>query len=182
MVFSVERPVLISGTPRRLRHLDLTQTPRSSGAYGRSIRLETTSTRPSLQACSRNRDRQEGRAHCSARGQAPLQRAAAAIPYARRAVGMPCSHHSRTEGRKHRRRTARFGHARRQDPAGPNPRPCVPPSPLRPAPGQGAPNQEAAPDRTEPLGNRMRSSRASRGPQPRHPCIRCIFLSTVSIL
>src|SRR5690348_12688825 len=33
----------------RFRHLDLTQIPRSPGAYGRSIRLEMTPSRPSLQ-------------------------------------------------------------------------------------------------------------------------------------
>src|SRR6266478_2416688 len=39
----------------RLRHFDLTQIPRSPGAYGRSARLEMTPSRPSLQACSRKR-------------------------------------------------------------------------------------------------------------------------------
>src|ERR1700730_2483247 len=39
----------------RLRHLDLTQSPRSLGAYGRSIRFEMMPSSPSLQACSRKR-------------------------------------------------------------------------------------------------------------------------------
>jgi hypothetical protein len=39
----------------RFRHLDLTQSPRSVGAYGRSIRFEMMPSSPSLQAYSRKR-------------------------------------------------------------------------------------------------------------------------------
>src|ERR1700730_6944613 len=50
----------------RLRHFDLTQIPRSPGAYGRSARLEITPSKPSLQRAHGNEGRHQSYARCTA--------------------------------------------------------------------------------------------------------------------